>query len=362
MEVANKSSYMKKIFFITVLLAVLGLFVPKFAVAQTTQPVQTDYWVVDPEVTFVGKNAAHAGQLFDWTLSHYNWLCVSYTANGKCVNEIYPMMHFTYTYSVPLAFFISIIILIRTRVAPKQFVKKLALCTICIMGVYLFVFIVYQVADVLQEFFLHDNLPAHCPPACLSQKDLLYVGWSPDQFIGLRLTGSDHVESAWTTLALTKLTALTYYILVGALTIRKIMLWFIILLSPILVLLFLFKSFRNLGKLLVAECLLWIFYAPLLTLMLGIVSFLWHHGIPSYTTPHLTADQLFFPTSVNILLGGPGQFVTPTNSLNLPGTFILYVVSLSTLLLVSVLPWFMLRIVIDYAISYQKAPRTEQLP
>ena len=43
-------------------------------------------WITDPEVTKVGKNAARAGMLLDWTLRDYQW---SFVKNGD-TNPLIP--------------------------------------------------------------------------------------------------------------------------------------------------------------------------------------------------------------------------------------------------------------------------------
>ena len=55
-----------------------------------------------------------------------------------------------------------------------------------------------------------------------------------------------------------------------------------------------------------------------------------------------------YPTSINILLGGPGQEIGYTNSVNLKDTFALYVVALLMLWVVILLPFLLLQIFLDY--------------
>src|SRR5476649_1067052 len=55
-------------------------------------PATTDSrWVIDPEVTFIGKNARRSGDFLDWTLQNYNWVCVKQIANGQCDNSNNPI-------------------------------------------------------------------------------------------------------------------------------------------------------------------------------------------------------------------------------------------------------------------------------
>src|SRR5476651_1205345 len=61
----------------------------------TPIPVPTGgLWVVDPEVTFIGKNAARAGLMLDWALQNYNWVCVTKIAQRQCDNSKNPLAQF----------------------------------------------------------------------------------------------------------------------------------------------------------------------------------------------------------------------------------------------------------------------------
>src|SRR5882672_169440 len=48
-------------------------------------------WVIDPEVTFIGKNARRSGDLLDWTLQNYNWVCVKQVSTSQCDNTNNPI-------------------------------------------------------------------------------------------------------------------------------------------------------------------------------------------------------------------------------------------------------------------------------
>ncbi|MGH7203625.1 MAG: hypothetical protein ACREHC_04245, partial [Candidatus Levyibacteriota bacterium] len=191
-----------------------------------------------------------------------------------------------------------------------------------------------------------------CPPDCISQSDLLYVGWQYEHFVGLRKLGDVNAESAFVSLLLTKLTALTYFVMIFILLIRKIILWFFIIVSPIFPILLLFYPVRNTGKIWIGEFFRWLLYGPLFAVFLNGLVYLWRHQIPlSFDNPGI-GKQIVFPTAVNILLGGPKQFVTPTNSVNLTETFALYVVSLIMLWAVIIVPWILLQIFLEYASNF----------
>jgi hypothetical protein len=371
-----------KLFSLLILVILIGSFVsfPQATFAQTATQIEPapqptgSLWVVDPEVTFIGKNAARSGLMLDWTLQNYQWVCVTTTSVTKaneshktaCDNSKNPLAGFwliIVSYIVvPLLFIVILataIVIIVTRgrsLTIMRFLPRFVAVIILIFFSFGILQFFYQFFDMIQGFFLQSmNKP--CPPDCISQKDLLYVGWDYTQFIGLRLLGDYNAESAFISLLLTKLTALTYFVMVGILLMRKIILWFFIIVSPIFPLLLMYYPTRNTGKIWIGEFFRWLLYAPLFAIFLKGLVYMWRQQIPLNFIPNDsrtigTAKDIVFPTAVNILLGGPRQFVTPTNSVNLKETFALYVVALIMLWIVILLPWILLQIFLDYASNF----------
>ncbi|MBU4098519.1 hypothetical protein KJ980_02600, partial [Patescibacteria group bacterium] len=154
--------------------------------------------------------------------------------------------------------------------------------------------------------------------------------------------------------------------MVGILLIRKIILWFFIIISPVFPILLLFYPVRNTGKIWIGEFFRWLLYGPLFAIFLQGLVFMWRWkgsgsitgggggGIPlQFLNPGIQDPaQIIYPTAVNILLGGPQQFVTLTNSINLTETFMLYVIALIMLWIVILLPWILLQIFLDYASNF----------
>lgn len=335
------------------------------APAQQLSTAQTDSrWVIDPEVTFIGKNARRAGDFLNWTLQNYNWVCVK-QVNGKvCDNSNNPISTYwsliVVYIVVPMLFVVILatsIVIIVTRgksLTVMRFIPRFVAVVLLIVFSYSLLQFFYQFTDLIQGFFLRSNTNNPCPPNCISDKDLLYVGWDYNNFVGLRLLGDKYAESAFISLLLTKLTALTYFVMVFLLLVRKIILWFFIIVSPIFPILLLYYPVRNTGKIWIGEFFRWLLYAPLFAIFLNGLVYLWRHQIPLvFTNPNIgKASAIEYPTAVNILLGGPRQVVSPTNSVNLVETFALYVVSLIMLWIVILLPWILLQIFLDYAQNF----------
>src|SRR3989344_3566512 len=249
-------------------------------------------WVPDAEVTFVGKVGARSGAFLDWTLSSYPWASASVNLQDFWLI----MLKIVYAFSFALIQFI------------------------------------YQIGDAIQGmFFLVKDLDGK--QHIINQSDLLYVGWDYKTFTGLRLPGSQYDESAFISLLLVKLTAITYYAMTGVLLLRKVILWFFIIISPIFPLLLLYSPLRNTGKIWIGEFFRWLLYAPIFAVFLSGVVALWRAG--SNITPGIplnfegigdaTTGKVLYPTAVNILLGGPGQQLSITNSVILLRPFVLFV-------------------------------------
>ena len=321
-------------------------------------------WVIDPEVTFIGKNARRSGDFLNWTLQNYNWVCVQQLANGTCNNNNNPIAQYwsliVLYIVVPMLFFVILItsgVIIVTRgksLTIMRFIPRFIAVVLLIVFSYSLLQFFYQITDLIQGFFLRVKPSLPCPPNCISDSNLLYVGWSYKDFVGLRLLGDQYAESAFISLLLTKLTALTYFVMVFLLLVRKIILWFFIVVSPIFPILLLYYPVRNTGKIWIGEFFRWLLYAPLFAIFLNGLVYLWSHQIPLVFTNANIGSQaaIEYPTAVNILLGGPGQVVSPTNSVNLVQTFALYVVSLIMLWIVILLPWILLQIFLDYAQNF----------
>ncbi len=323
-------------------------------------------WIIDPEVTFIGKNAARAGHFLDWTLRNYNWVCVKRVVDPnnnqafQCDDSKNPIQTYWSLIMVyivvPLLFIVllgSAVVIIITRgrgLSVMRFIPRFVAVIVLIVFSYAIVQFFFQFADVIQGFFLRiGNNP--CPPECISQKELLYVGWNYEKFVGLRRVGDLYAESAFTSLLLTKLTALTYFVMVFILLIRKIILWFFIIVSPVFPILLMYSVTRNTGKIWIGEFFRWLLYAPIFAIFLKGLVFLWINHIPLFfdNPGKNQADKIIYPTAANILLGGPKEAVTPNNSVNLTETFALYVVALIMLWTVILLPWILLQIFLEYA-------------
>ncbi len=342
-------------FFLASLLVFLfafALFGPVFAQKNVTSVNQgipaTNGWTKDPETTFVGKMATRTGVFLDWTLRTYTWANVVPGQPNALAKAWVAIRDVVYAFLI-LMVLVAAFIFITTRgrnLKVKEFIPRFIVVVLLIVFSYSILQLIYQITDIVQGFFL--RLPNG---SIISSKDLLSISFDYKNFQGYKRLGDTMEESGMVSLLLVKATSITYLAMAGVLLIRKIIMWFFIILSPIFPLLILFYPVRNTAKLWAGEFLRWVLYAPLFTVLLSGLVNIWKASTPTVTGIPLAFDlgakETIYPTAVNILLGGPGQAIAIENSVNYPGTFALYVVALLMLWVVIILPFILLKILLD---------------
>ncbi|MFH0979507.1 MAG: hypothetical protein V1803_01005, partial [Candidatus Roizmanbacteria bacterium] len=205
---------------------------------------------------------------------------------------------------------------------------------------------IIQLSDVIMKFFIEN----------LGGKDLFNIyfnGISQESnylFYGIKDLNIGAQESVKTQLFVLKLTEITYYLLGGMLILRKIILWFLLFVSPFLPLLFSFSLIKNVGWIWVGVFFQWVFYGPLFALFLGALATIWKAGIPfifDFSRSN-TAVGYIYPTATNILWGGPAQKLTTLNNINYVDPYAEYIITLIMLWAVTFFPWWLLRNFRDY--------------
>jgi len=310
----------------------------------------TGDWKQDQEVTFIGKTAARANEFLQWTLQNYEWINITPENPDNPLGEFWSEILRIVLVLLVLFVLAAAFVIIITRgqnITIMRFIPRFIIIILLIVFSFAIVRFLYQFFDVIQGFFLLVTDPAGGPDRLIGPQDLLYIAFDYTNFIGYRRIGIQFDESAYISLLLVKITAVTYYVMTGILLIRKIILWFFIIISPVFPLLLFFRPLRNTAKIWVGEFFRWLLYAPLFAIFLHGLVGVWRSRIPLAFDFSLLGTEVY-PTSINILLGGPGQQIGLYNSVNLSDTFALYVVSLLMLWVVILLPWLLLQIFLDY--------------
>ncbi|MFH1186849.1 MAG: hypothetical protein V1697_01600 [Candidatus Levyibacteriota bacterium] len=315
-------------------------------------------WVNDSDVTFVGKMGARSGQFLDWTLQNYSWSFVTAGTQNPLANFWSQIRNIVYAFFA-LAVLITAFIMIVTRgrsITVMRFIPRFIIIILLVTFSFALIQFLYQIIDVIQGFFLKNPEGT----GFISQKNLLNIGFNYQDFTGYRRFGAPFDESAFISLLLIKLTAATYYVMAGILLIRKIILWFFIIISPVFPLLLLYSPIRNTGKIWIGEFFRWLLYAPIFAIFLSGLVYVWRTGIP---LQFAFSNTVVYPTAINILLGGPGQVLSLSNSVNNKESFALYVVALLMLWVIIILPFLLLQIFLDYiqTLSFSENSFVKQL-
>ncbi len=307
-------------------------------------------WVKDDGVTFVGKVAARSGKFLDWALANYNWFSVPSGSDNPLATFWATIRNIVYAFFA-LFVLISAFVIIVTRgrnITVMKFIPRFIMILLLVTFSFALIQFIYQITDATQGFFLKNpDLSTFAQHSTIWQGNLLYVGFGYD-FQGYRVLGSAFDESYFVSLLLVKLTALTYYVMVGILILRKIILWFFIIISPIFPLLLLYSPIRNTAKIWVGEFFRWLLYAPIFAIFLSGLVAIWRSSTNIPLQFHLANKDVVYPTAISILLGGPGQVVSLLNSVNNIDTFALYVVALLMLWVVIILPFLLLQIFLGF--------------
>lgn len=330
-----------------------------------TDPVSSHYWIEDPKITEQGKADERARQFLYWVLSTDS---VDLAPILGTIWRTTAMIAFFGVVLVAAIFGIGYIVSRRTsfnfKIQIWPTVIKLAMMLLYIAFSSAIVFLLIQLSEVMMSFFI-DTLGG-------SKLFNIYFSTSPDitgssigqtersymDFIGCRDLNIRVQEGINAEIFLLKLTNVTYYVMGVMLILRKILLWFLLFVSPFLALLMPFVLIRNIGWIWIGVFFQWLFYGPLLALFLYANSSIWENGIPfrfNFSRAG-TPDGYVFPTGMIITYGGPAQRLAGSgsqpigalNNGNYIDTFAEYVITLIMLWAVTFFPWWLLRIFRDY--------------
>lgn len=308
-------------------------------------------YTADADVEFAAKNAVRSKDLLHWTTGNYQWVQLA-SGQSNPFGDIWVPVRNTVYATLGLFVLAAAFLMIITRgrsLTVRKFIPRFMLVILLVTLSFSLVQFLYQVGDTLEGFFL--NSPSH--QGQIDQRDLLNITFSYNDTVGFRLPQRQYDEQVFITILMTKLTAISYYAIFGILVIRKIILWFFLVVSPVFPLLLLFPLIRNSAKIWIGEFFRWLLYAPLFALFLQGLVQLWVKNIPGFTPNSApVAGESVYNTATDILLGGPGQQVGINNNLNSPESFIQYVIALLMLWVVIILPFILLKIFLDYIYNF----------
>jgi len=310
-------------------------------------PINNHFWVDDEEITNQGKANERARQFIQWVLSR------SSIDNHPSIFNIWSNVRnlaYFFTFIIASLFGLGFILNWRFNFSQKielwPQIFKLIIILLFITFSASIIITLIQLSEILMKFFTET----------LGGKDIFNIYFSSTfdeknyHTIFCKDLNYKVQESIKTELFLLKLTNITYYVLGIMIILRKIILWFLIFVSPFLALLLPFIFIRNIGWIWIGVFFQWLFYGPLLGLFLYALKVLWQNGIPfpfDFSRVGIIEGYIF-PTGTTILYGGPSQNLSVLNNINYIDTYAEYIISLIILWVVIFFPWWLLRIFRDY--------------
>ncbi|MEI6532421.1 MAG: hypothetical protein WCO06_01135 [Candidatus Roizmanbacteria bacterium] len=313
-----------------------------------SDPWENHIWIEDPEVTSQGKADERARQFLYWVVNS------NAIDNHLVLKQIWSMTSgIAYFFVIIVAGIIGLGFVIgqqanfdlKIRIWPA--VWKIVVALLWIAFSASIVLILIQLSELLMKFFMEN----------LGGKDLFNIYFNAtsqesnyQKFIGCRDLNLRVQESIQAEMFLLRITNVTYYVMGTMLLLRKILLWFLLFVSPFLALLMPFVFIRNAGWIWIGVFFQWLLYGPLFALFFGALATIWKAGIPfSFVFGRVNSPEGYvYPTGIIITYGGPSQVLSATNNGNYVDTFSEYIISLIMLWAVIFFPWWLLRIFRDY--------------
>src|SRR3989339_772725 len=313
-----------------------------------SRPTTNHLWIEDSEVTAQGKANDRARQFIYWVTTH------SAIDNHPVLTKIWSTArNMSYLLVILTSALLGLGIIIGQRTNFETGIKlwpaitKILTAILYIAFSATIVITVIQLSEIMMKFFI-ENLGGN------DLFNIYFSGVSTEQnyvnFVGCRDLNIRVQEAAKTEMTLLKLTNWSYYFMGGMLLLRKIILWFLLFVSPFLAILLSFAFIKNVGMIWIGVFFQWVFYGPLLALFLGGLASIWKFGIPfvfDFSRTNTLAGYIY-PTAINILYGGPAQKLSAINNGNYIDTYVEYIVTLIMLWAVTIFPWWLLRNFRDY--------------
>src|SRR3989344_5590217 len=314
-------------------------------------------WVSDPDVTALGKAGERSRQFLYWTLTH------------RSIDN-HPVILSVWSFARNIVYFFLILIVaifglgiiigqrsnFNLKIEVWPLILKIGLLLLYVTFSASIVLLVIQLSDTMMLFFIER----------LGVKNLFNIFFLSSQggsvildsetayktFKGCSNLNIELLDSVKTSKFMVHFTNMTYYMVGIMFILRKVVLWLLLFVSPFLALLMPFVFIRNAGWVWIGVFFQWVFYGPLFGLFLGGLAALW--GSPShipYNFDFSRANKIegfVYPTTINILYGGPAQKLDLLNSSNYTDTYAEYIIALVMLWAVTIFPWWLLRIFRDY--------------
>lgn len=375
------------------------------------ETVDTSIWqAYDPEVTTVGKAAARAREVLNWSLAIKD---SGFTGTTNSKPAIYEMWR--WVLGIVIALYVLILIIIafgmilhldwaeRSRRALPILIIAFIVSTISFSAEVLLIKATDE--QLTQNFYtIHKKAgvtsPTGEPDPTINSKianhlraqDLLTVGFNYQTFKGFRRVGAEYDEAVKSHLFLVRMTTWTNYVVAFIIVFRIIILWGLVIFSPFMFPFLAFALTRNVAIVWLRQFFFWLFLGPLFALFLTAVPYIWaktdvktenlyqdqqnkSSSIPIEvnkkildgdttvsTTTDLTSGNIY-QSGTNILLSPPGGAIARLqkeeaagtgNNLSETDSYSRYVIALLMIWGAIILPFLLLRIVSSFSSEIEK--------
>ncbi|MBP6993704.1 hypothetical protein KBB12_00490 [Candidatus Woesebacteria bacterium] len=313
----------------------------------TSDPRTLHFWAEDSEITDLGKAVDRSRQFVFWTLMR------PAIDQSISLKQIWSMnrniaLGFMILVSAVLGLAIALSLRLRSgyKFSMQSAILKIGLSILYIALSATIVFTLIALSDIIMRFFIESlggNRVFNTYFGSTSN-EANYVG-----FVGCRDLNIRVQEAAKTEMFVLKVSIITNYMMGIMFILRKIILWFLLLVSPFLPLLLSFPLIRNTGRIWIGVFFQWLFYGPLFALFFGATAKLFADGIPfvfDFSRIEKAVGYIF-PTAIIITYGGPAQQLNGLNNGNYIDTFAEYIITLVLWWAATWFPWWLLRIFRD---------------
>ena len=312
-----------------------------------TNPRLRHFWAEDAEITALGKASERSRQFIFWAISRGS------VDQAIPLKQIWSMnrniaLSFMILVSAVLGLAIALSARLRSgyKFSVQSAIMKVGLSVLYIALSATIVFTLVALSEIIMRFFIETLGGDRVFNTYFGSRsgELNYV-----DFVGCRDLNIRVNEGANTEIFLLKVSIITHYMMGIMLILRKILLWFLLLVSPFLPLLLSFPLIRNTGRIWIGVFFQWIFYGPLFALFFGTTAKLFFDGIPFiFDFSRIErAIGYVYPTAIIITYGGPAQRLNGLNNANYIDTFAEYIISLVLWWAATWFPWWLLRIFRD---------------
>ncbi|MCX6810037.1 MAG: hypothetical protein NTZ65_04850 [Candidatus Berkelbacteria bacterium] len=335
----------------------------------------------DATVTAVGKAAARAREILNWALTLKD---AGFSDNGTAIKGAWQKIVTLNT----IILFVLLVILAFGMILKASWAQEQKRTIIILLAAFVLSYFSFYIAvsaikwtDEFQTRFLkittYDTAgnPTVRP---LQAEDLLSVSFNYQDFHGFKNTNTDLQESVNTNLMLVKLTTWTNYAIAAVLIFRIVILWLLVIFSPLIFPCLAFSAVRNVAIVWLREFGRFLFLGPLFVIFLVAVPYIWQRtsitptflpagvtrksGIPLQTGTNDTGKpDNTYESGTNIILMPPGvtggklQIGSSKddkgNNLSETDTFVRYLIALLMIWAAIILPFLLLRIIMTFSVQ-----------